>query len=274
MYLFLILKSSSGSSCGRRHNKKGKKSTKGRSSYQKNVAKFLDRDNLSETELNAFSEDDSESSEMSADSSSGSEKRVKREKGKIVSKKEKSTEPIKANKLNESLDNNVILPLIEQTEIDLNNQINYLNNTSSINFKEFSYQLFSSFSTGSQDRTAANMFNQGPLAPGISNQSGSAATTDEFIDNEIYKFVLNGKKQVDVPPGFDSKEALEIEELGKKIATFQIETDTEMSILNSDGNSSNDDDFDNSDESDTDKKKKKKKEKTSESKNSNKPTIM
>ena len=243
------------------------------------MAKFLDRDNLSETELNAFSEDDSESSELSADSSTGSEKRVKKEKGKIVSKKEKSTEPIrtpkethKANKLNESLDNNVILPLIEQTEIDLNNQINYLNNTSSINFKEFSYQLFSSFSMGSQDRTAANMFNQGALVSGISNQSGSTATTDEFIDNEIYKFVLNGKKQVDVPPGFDSKEALEIEELGKKIATFQIETDTEMSILNSDGNSSNDD-FDNSDESDTDKKKKKK-EKTSESKNSNKPTIM
>ena len=47
-------------------------------------------------------------------------------------------------------------------------------------------------------------------------------------DNHIYKFVLNGKKQVSIPPGFEnnSKEAEEIEELGKKIATFQIETDT------------------------------------------------
>ena len=59
--------------------------------------------------------------------------------------------------------------------------------------------------------------------------------TDDFIDNEVYKFVLNGRKQVEVPPGFEvnAKEVQEIEELGQKLATFQIETDTEMSLYNS-----------------------------------------
>ena len=66
---------------------------------------------------------------------------------------------------------------------------------------------------------------------------------DEFIDNEIYKCILNGNRSVEIPPGFEiyTNEAKEIEELGKKLATFQIETDTEMSIFNSSNTSSNSD---------------------------------
>ena len=64
----------------------------------------------------------------------------------------------------------------------------------------------------------------------------NATTSDDFVDNEIYKFVLSGNKDVGIPPGFEMnpKEAQEIEELGQKIASFQIETDTEMSIFNTD----------------------------------------
>ena len=100
----------------------------------------------------------------------------------------------------------------------------------SANFKDFSTQLFTNYSLfESKFDSFASAFND----------------TNELIDNEIYKGVLNGHKQVSVPPGFEnnSKEVQEIEELGKKLATFQIETDTEMSVLNSDtnNNSSSDD---------------------------------
>ena len=100
----------------------------------------------------------------------------------------------------------------------------------SANFKEFSTQLFTNFSLfESKFENFASVFQE----------------NNEIIDNEIYKGVLNGQKQVSVPPGFESnpKEAQEIEELGKKLATFQIETDTEISIFNSDTNvnSSSDD---------------------------------
>jgi hypothetical protein len=100
----------------------------------------------------------------------------------------------------------------------------------SANFKDFSTQLFTNYSLfESKFDNFASAFND----------------NNELIDNEIYKSVLNGNKQVSVPPGFEnnSKEVQEIEELGKKLATFQIETDTEMSVFNSDTNnnsSSND----------------------------------
>ena len=86
-----------------------------------------------------------------------------------------------------------------------------------VKFKEFISQLYSRFSLFHAQPTFAVT---------------SMTSTDEFIDNEVYKFVLNGHKEVDVPPGFEmnAKEVQEIEELGKKLATFQIETDTEMSL--------------------------------------------
>jgi protein SMG5 len=110
-------------------------------------------------------------------------------------------------------------------------QMNHLNNSSSVNFKEFSSQLISQHFSQIQPTTQL--------------------THDELIDNEMYKFVLNGKRNVALPPGFDLKEQREIEELGEKIAQFQIETDTEMSLFNTDtssstseSNSSESDDFD------------------------------
>jgi hypothetical protein len=107
-------------------------------------------------------------------------------------------------------------------------QMNYLNNAASVNFKEISSQLISRFST----LQPAN------LAPQTQHtQTTTVVSTDEFISNELYKFVLNGKQSVSLPPGFDPKEAKEIEELGQKIATFQIETDTEMSLFNTDTSS-------------------------------------
>lgn len=123
-------------------------------------------------------------------------------------------------------------PILENTDADFF-QTNYLNNNLSVNFKELSVQLFSHFSS-------LNSSNLNPQNPQQASAGVVAKNADEFIDNEIYKFVLNGKKQVSVPPGFEvnTKEVQEIEELGKKIATFQIETDTEMSIFNTDDNAS------------------------------------
>lgn len=74
----------------------------------------------------------------------------------------------------------------------------------------------------------------------IDHNNKDKTTSDEFIDNEIYRCILNGNRSVEIPPGFDD-EAKEIEELGQKLATFQIETDTEMSIFNSSNTSSNSD---------------------------------
>lgn len=128
-------------------------------------------------------------------------------------------------------------------------QSNYINNSSTINLKEFSTQLFSQFSLlQEQPLMPSNFLSSGlpNLNSGIS-QNTAINNTDEFVDNEIYKFILNGKRDGEIPPGFEAytKEALEIEELGKKLATFQIETDTEMSLFNTDENSSgNDDDED------------------------------
>jgi hypothetical protein len=95
------------------------------------------------------------------------------------------------------------------------------------NFKEFSTNLFENYSMyeskfGISGLLTSTQFNE----------------NNEFIDDESYKSILNGQKQVSIPPGFErnEKESREIEELGKKLATFQIETDTEMSQFNSDTN--------------------------------------
>lgn len=233
---------------------------------KKNIAKFLDRDNLSETELNNFSDDsdnkkkkkkkkkrtttqrsesdfnsdsDSTASNSSGSSSQSSDQEV-----------QSKTIPTKENKANEKIStyletmsaqspNEVTTEESQIGSITMNeNDLFFSMNNQSISFKEFSTQLHSRLSI-LQEQTAPNS--------SLSFINSSAATilnnsiiSEEFIDNEIYKSVLNGKKQVSIPPGFEknSKEVEEIEELGKKIATFQIETDTEMSIFNSNSSSS------------------------------------
>lgn len=99
--------------------------------------------------------------------------------------------------------------------IPLNTESNDQTNPLSSNFREFSLQLSSTY---------------------LNYETNSQKTFDEsndFIDNELYKQVLAGKTQVSVPPGFEKNEteAKVIEEIGEKIAKFQIETDTEMSTV-------------------------------------------
>lgn len=113
-----------------------------------------------------------------------------------------------------------ILESIETNDPNLS----YHTNNAIISFKEFSSQLYSRLSILHEPSYSVNI--------------PQTTQSEDFIDNEVYKFVLNGK-QVDIPPGFEvnAKEVQEIEELGKKLATFQIETDTEMSLYNSEENS-------------------------------------
>jgi hypothetical protein len=87
--------------------------------------------------------------------------------------------------------------------------------------------------------------NRGNEAKNVQNIGlvmNSAVSSEEFIDNEIYRLVLNGRGAggVPPPPGLEAatKEALENEELAKRLETFEIETDTEMSMLNTDENTS------------------------------------
>jgi hypothetical protein len=226
-----------------------------KSNRKKNVTKFLDRDNLSETELNLSddnykkkkkkyktnSESSFNSDESTSDSSTSSNSSDKKKLNKIevVAATQPTKEPVEPI---DQEDNNIGAIKLDESDILSNNQTS---------FKEFSSQLYSRLSLLQEHSTNTNNYNNTSTitttaaVAGATLSSSSTSSTvqsnttiisEEFIDNEIYKFVLNGKKQVSVPPGFEmnSKEAEEIEELGKKIATFQIETDTEMSIYNSD----------------------------------------
>ncbi len=153
---------------------------------------------LSEDDLNKFENSDSRSEISSSPSSSPD----------IV----ESKEPVKEENLS-----NFITSLITNADDDVD-----FARTS--NFKEFSTNLFEKYSI------YQSKFDSNLLTTTQFNEN------NEFIDDEIYKSILNGQKQVSIPPGFEKneKETREIEELGKKLATFQIETDTEMSVLNSD----------------------------------------
>ena len=122
---------------------------------------------------------------------------------------------------------------------------NKLNTQASLNFKEFSSQLYSCLAL-MQDQQTSGLQSSSSQEHSTLEGLGTASVQrrqEEFIDNEIYNLILNGSGDVEVPPGFDvnSKEAKEIEELGKTLATFEIETDTEMSIFNSSNTSSNSD---------------------------------
>jgi hypothetical protein len=139
-----------------------------------------------------------------------------------------------------------------------------VNSAAVVNFKQFSTQLFSRFEQLGTKQSGGDLLKQDAQTKSADQKMNS----EEFIDNEIYRFVLNGKQGVGAglpPPGFEThhvaivtKEALENEELAKKLETFQIETDTEMSMLNTDENTSgslsdfNDDDDDDGEEKNND----------------------
>lgn len=200
-----------------------------------NVARFIERENLSETELNPYNSESSDYSSSSDDSSSESSD------GEPLKNPKKLNEPLNQKQQQheqqqQPQSNSTFRPIFSNPIIDNEELLNdkYLNNSNlSTNFKELSLQLFSDF--GSL-----------PTYSPSSNSVNYQLNSDEFVDNEIYKFILNGKKQVSVPPGFEInvKEVQEIEELGQKIASFQIETDTEMSVINSDNSDKSDIDDD------------------------------
>jgi protein SMG5 len=106
--------------------------------------------------------------------------------------------------------------------IPLNNELNNQINPLSTNFREFSLQLSSTYLNYEND------------------SQKSFDESSDFIDNELYKRVLAGKAKVSVPPGFETNEieAKVIEEIGEKIAKFQIETDTEISTALSESDDS------------------------------------
>ena len=261
------------------------------------VAKFLEREDLSETEINKLSdysisfsdssfnsdvsddsEDASESSRSSQSSSCRKESSKKQTKKNIKGKKEKSprkTSVIRSANIQKEKELSVsnlevkeskILPLsnsVTSSAISSFDPLFYettefanLNQNAAINFQQFSTQLYSRYASLLQDQqsfSANKEANNEKDSVDLKSSSASSSTyeiqyfqsnknnTEEFIDNKIYKFILNGKRGLDVPPRFevDTKEALENEELAKKLATFQIETDTEMSIFNTDDNTSN-----------------------------------
>ncbi len=244
----VVQSSSGGSSSGRRKVAKPRYRVK----RKKNIAKFVDRENLSETELNTNLTDKESDEDVHNSKNKLSSKNSNPPKNldAIINAAEiaakSHTSSTHAVTQQTSLNSNqAILTLGNQSPTDFLNthqqtdmdfvQMNYLNNASSVNFKEFSSQLVSRFAM-IQDNTVSTSTTNASNTNELINQN--AQIGDEFIDNEIYKFVLNGKRNVTIPPGFDLKEAREIEELGEKIATFQIETDTEMSLFNTDTNSS------------------------------------
>jgi len=215
---------------------------------KKNTAKYIERENLSETELNVVSSSGDEYSQKK-----GGKKKQQQEmkKSEVVSQQLVKVSPSPPEKEVEEA-----LNLVE----DKKNRMNLLTGQS-LNFKEFSAKLYSCLSlmkegelTDDVEKTETTEHQiTAELKQEEDNDLKKLVQVDSnyFIDNEIYKFILNGG--VEPPPGFDvnSEEAKEIEELGIKLATFQIETDTEISLFNSSNTSSN-----NSDDLDEEEKKK------------------
>jgi hypothetical protein len=221
-----------------------------------NIASFLEREDLSETELNKISVS---GSDLSSDNENSSLRYTREQNKEKEPFKEDGGE--KNNLPSVSLTPYESIPFaISQTELEGVNQ------AAAVNFRQFSTQLYSRFESLYQNlplnsnlSASFSSTNNSSLASSqvlgssgnfSSSMQSSSTLTEDFIDNEIYRFILNGntkKSILDVPPGFEmvTKEALENEELGKKIATFQIETDTEMSIFNTDAdnNSSSDSEF-------------------------------
>jgi len=227
------------------------------------VARFLERDNLSETELNAL---DTSSASSSDDSTDSSDERMSKKSMKAspqqTSPSQTLSNPSKNNVIRSpessdllssfqnretpsfptfnSLNTPTLFPVyLPNVGLFPQQQSNLMTTTgANVNFKEFSTQIFSYFQEQQLNASYGS----------TSSTSGLFTNTSEpdFIDNEIYKFVLNGSCSVSVPPGFNPQEAKEIEELGKKIAAYQIETDTEVSVAeNSTSNESSADEVEN-----------------------------
>lgn len=181
-----------------------------------NVAKFIERENLSETEMNEADLSLSHSSTDTSSSDSDSESSSNEVSSSSSSSTEATPAPAPATEAKAATTSQLTTKAAKTNEPESNEyqstftNINTANNL--FNFKELSVQLLSNFSTLIHQQT------------GFPTPSLSAP--DEFIDNEIYKLVLNGGQ---APGFFEIKEAFENEELGKKIATFQIETDSEAS---------------------------------------------
>jgi len=222
-------------------NMNSQKKKKKQQEKKKNIAKYIERENLSETELNVVSSSDDESYRIKSITKKHQQQQQKIEQTEAVNQQKISPPPPEKD-IDESLG-------LEQQE---KNRINLLTAQNSLNFKEFSTQLYSCLSLMKGGEQASDADSTGHhLEQQPDQQKEQRQESNDFIDNEIYKFILNG--DVRAPPGFDvnSEEAKEIEELGKKLATFQIETDTEMSIFNSSNSSSSN----NSDDLDEDEKK-------------------
>ena len=203
-----------------------------RQKKKNNSSGYVKHEYLSEDELNDLStdgDDDEDDDGVRRDSkierhtSSSSSSSLSPNVTRKVLKAEQSEKVVEINQEGDVKENEVlqsyiskIIPLMDANKSNI-----------SANFKDFSTQLFTNYSL---------------FESKFENYSSAFTDTNELIDNEVYKNVLNGHKQVSVPPGFEnnSKEVLEIEELGKKLASFEIETDTEMSMFNSDTNASND----------------------------------
>lgn len=172
---------------------------------RKNENFCLERENLSETELNMLSDEEEAVSPKKRDDSSNSS-----ETGKFPAKLPPG--PTEYGGASAPIQNFASDSLFQTYP------------AASINFKEFSSQLFTTLNS--------------QFYPGISGLPGvnSMPTTEEFIDDELYKFVLNGKNNPALNMlGLNAKEVQEIEELGKKLETFEFDTDTDMSLF--DGNS-------------------------------------
>ncbi|XP_074651204.1 nonsense-mediated mRNA decay factor SMG5-like [Tubulanus polymorphus] len=116
------------------------------------------------------------------------------------------------------------------------------------------------YQRGSSDASlqafSLEFFNNSDILPSLPFGVTSTSFTQgiDFNDDlDVYKDVIQGRKKVAVPPGFHmDPEARYVEEITEKIATFNIETDTDTSAIPTDTeNSSLHTDADASSESST-----------------------
>ncbi|CAF0743490.1 unnamed protein product, partial [Didymodactylos carnosus] len=97
-------------------------------------------------------------------------------------------------------------------------------------FKDLSTQLFSTFSSNDFQQQSSLFDDQ---FGDLSHINGTSASS--VGDENSFKSILIGKKQIRVPPGFEhNKEAKAAAEIEQKLADFHLDTDTDISIYRSD----------------------------------------
>lgn len=223
----------------------------------RNVTQFLEREDLSETELNlnelsSYSESGGEQSDNSLPPA---EPKKKSELVKQTNNVEK-TQNASASKTSSHEANS----LLKLATYSLNDQLvtpssfiplaaeSVLNPNAIASFKQFSTQLSARFTSLYQDplqNSTASLKSSfdGTKPIGFSSSmSSSSMNSEDFIDNEIYRLIMKGAKNAFdganavPPPGFEllHEELENEEELSKKLATFQIETDSDISMFDSD----------------------------------------